>query len=140
MKFIYAVILMLACAFYSNAVAVDSASVNALSEEAKSLNEKCNLEARNALIHNNIKLVEQLCMDAVKEIEKSSPDKELIINPLLNLAYTYTLAGDYDKATPLYERARGIGERIYKPKSKKLKRIDEVIKSHEDIVRLSKKK
>ena len=140
MKFIYAVSLMLVCTFYSNAVAVDSASVKALSEEAISLNEKCNLEARNALIHNNIKLVEQLCMDAVKEIEKSSSDKELTINPLLNLAYTYTLAGDFDKATPLYKRARDIGEKIYTPKSKKLKRIDEVIKSHEDIVKLQSKK
>jgi hypothetical protein len=131
---------MLACAIYSNAVAVDSASVNALSEEAKSLSLKCNLEARNALIHGDVKLVEQLCMDAVKEIEKSSPDKELTINPLLNLAYTYTLAGLFDKATPLYERARGIGEKSFKPGSQELKKIDEVIKSHEEIVRMENKK
>jgi len=139
-KFIYVIILLFVSANFSNAVAVDSASVNELSAEAKSLSQECNLEARNSLISGDIRLVEKMCMGAIKEIEKSSSDKELIINPLLNLAYAYTLAGYFDKATPLYEQARGIGVKSYKPNSLKLKAIDDVIKSHEDIVRMESSK
>ena len=140
MKSICAVIFLFLIASFSVALGVDSASVNELSEKAKSLSLQCNLEARNSLISGDIQLVEQLCLDAVKEIEKSSSDKELTINSLLNLAYTYTLAGLFDKATPLYEKAKGIGEKVYKPESMELRKINEVINSHEDIVRMQKNK
>lgn len=138
MKSIYVVILLFLSSSFSVAFGVDSAAVNELSDKAKSLSLQCNLEARNALISGDIQLVEQLCLDAVKEIEKSSSDKELTINSMLNLAYTYTLAGLFDKAAPLYEKAKGIGENVYKPGSMEMKKINDVISSHEDIVRMQK--
>ena len=90
----------------------------------------CNLVARNSLINGDIAKVERTCMMAVKEMEKSHPDKDYLIHPVLNLAFTYSLMGDYDKAEPLLARAKSLGEKFYKPGSKEMKSIDDFIEDH----------
>lgn len=139
MKYLYVIVFLSACLICQHASAADSASGQPLSPQAQKLEKQCNLEARNSLIHGDTALVEEACMQAVKEIEKSRSDKKYLINPILNLAYSYTLAGQFDKAEPLYSRARHIGEQVYEADSKHLKEIDRLIGVKEEMKRQHRK-
>lgn len=133
MKYIYVVVCLLLSLNSVNTFAEVPAADNVLSQEAMELAKRCNLEARNFLVSGNLALVEELCTQTVSVIEKSRADKEYMINPMMNLALSYTLAGQFDKATPLYNRARDIREKLYGSDSKKLKEIDDMIKRQEEI-------
>lgn len=133
MKYVYVALCLFLSLNSLNAFAEVPAGDNSLSEEARELSMKCNLEARNFLVSGDLALVAELCTQAVSVIEKSPADKEYMINPMMNLAFAYTLAGQFDKATPLYNRARDIREKLYGPDSKKLKEIDGMIKRQEEI-------
>ena len=109
--------------------AADPAPDKSLTPQTEALLQECNREAKNALINGAIGLVEKLCMQAISDIEKAEVDKEYLINPMMNLAFSYTLAGLFDKATPLYEKARNIRVELYGPDSKKLTEIDYMIKN-----------
>lgn len=135
MKFLYIIIILFISITCATASAADATSSDLPSHEAEELAKQCNLEARNALIHENLKLVEDICMKAVKEIEKSSTNKKYLINPILNLAFSFTLASQFDKADPLYKKALGIGEKIYEPGSREIKKINDVIRQHEEMKR-----
>ncbi len=135
MKYLYVIMLLLISLNCTNTFAVDSASGTSLSQGEEELSKKCSLEARNALVNGDMALVEKVCMQAINEIEKSHADKEYLINPIMNLALSYTLAGQFDKATPLYYSARHIREKLYGPDSKKLKEIDDMIERQEEMKR-----
>lgn len=133
MKYIYVVACLLLILISVNASAGDATADNPLSQEARELSKSCNLEARNFLVSGNLASVEELCTRAVSVIEKSRADREYMINPMMNLALSYTLAGQFDKATQLYNRARDIREKLYGADSKRLKEIDDMIKRQEEI-------
>jgi len=135
MKYVYVFMLMIGSLYCVNAFAEDSASGGALSQQEKEFLTTCNLEARNALVHGDLAIVEKVCIQAVKEIEKSHADKEPLVNPIMNLAFSYTLAGQFDKAAPLYNRARDIREKLYGSDSRELREIDDMIKKQEEIKR-----
>ena len=126
MIILYVLILLFICPGYGSASSLDAASDN-LSPRAEELSNKCNLEARNALVNGDLELVEKLCTQAINELDKLNANKEYLINPMLNLAFSYTLAGHFDKAEPLYARARSINKQLYRPDSRKYKEIDEFI-------------
>jgi len=134
MKYLYTIILLAATLICTNAFA-QHASPEApkempLTTQEQKLFMDCNLAARNSLINGDIAKVERTCMMAVKEMEKSHPDKDYLIHPVLNLAFTYSLMGDYDKAEPLLARAKSLGEKFYKPGSSEMKSIDDFIEDH----------
>jgi hypothetical protein len=123
------------CLNGTSTFAVDSTPTGSLSTHEEALSQKCNREARNALINGDIELVETVCTQAMEEIDKSHENKEYLINPMLNLAFSYTLAGQFDKATPLYNKARDIRKELYGPDSQKVKEIDRLIEEQEKIKR-----
>ncbi len=135
MRYMYLLIVISIISVVSTASASDPSSGKSVPSGATALIKKCNLEARNALINGDIQLVETICMKAVNEIEQSAADKKLIIDPLLNLAYSYTLAGLFEKATPLYERALSLSNKLYKPDSRESKKIDELYNVHKEMKR-----
>jgi len=128
-KYLYLIIFLVVIIYSTNALAADSALSKTLSPETEELSKQCNLEARNSLIHEDLKLVEDVCMKAVSEIEKSDKHKEFMVNPIMNLAFAYTMAGQFDKATPLYKKARDIRIQLYGADSKKIKEIDKMIEN-----------
>ncbi len=131
MKYIYVIVFF--CVSLHSAItgASDSEPVNPLSAQEKSLKKTCNLEARNSLINGDIALVEKVCTRAIEELDKAHAYKEHLIDPILNMAFAYTLAGQFEKATPLYKRARGIREKIFGPGSREVKQVDALIKEQE---------
>ncbi len=131
MKYFNVIIVVIVSLYCVNANASDSVKAKTLNPESEALSQECNRESKNALIHEDLGLVEKVCMQAVSAIEKSGVDKEYVINPLMNLAFSYTMAGLYDKATPLYERARNMRVELYGPDSMKLKEIDRLIENQE---------
>ncbi|HDH00888.1 MAG TPA: tetratricopeptide repeat protein [Nitrospirae bacterium] len=90
----------------------------------------CNLAARNSLISGDIKRVEDMCTKAMNVMEESYPDRGYMINPMLNLAFTYSLIGDFDKADPLLARAKKLGEKFFKPESSEMKSINDLIEDY----------
>ena len=135
MKYVYVFMLVLISLYCANVFAEDSASGGPLSQQEKEFSTKCNLEARNSLVNGDMALVEKVCTQAITEIEKSHADTESLINPIMNLAFSYTLSGQFDKATPLYKKARHIREKLYGADSRELKEIDEMIKRQEEMKR-----
>jgi len=133
MKNFYVIILIIISFYCSNVVAADSAAHKTLSLHQQDFSTLCNLEARNALINGDLALVERVCIQAIAELEKSEADREALVNPIMNLAFSYTLSGQFDKATPLYNRARDIRETLYGTDSAQLKEIDEMIKRQEEM-------
>ncbi len=117
----------------SSSPAAETQPDNQFSKEELTLLEKCNLEARNSLVSNDIALVQKVCTQAMNTISKSHKDQKYIINPIMNLAFTYSLAGQFDKATPLYDRALSIGEKSFPADSSKLKKIRDVIKANKNM-------
>ena len=132
MKTFYALIIILAVMTGSNLMAAESTTENTMTPRETELFKQCNLDARNALINGDVRLVEKTCMQTVNEIEKNHKSKELTINPLMNLAFLYTLSGKFDKATPLYNKARKISAEVFGPDSKQVAAIDERIKTQEE--------
>ena len=90
----------------------------------------CNLAARNSLISGDIKRVEDLCSKAAKVMEDSYPGKGYMINPMLNLAFTYSLTGAYDKADTLLAQAKSIAEKLFEQGSSEMKKINDLIEDH----------
>jgi hypothetical protein len=90
----------------------------------------CNLAARNSLINMDIQRVEDTCTKSMNEMERSYPDKGYMINPMLNLAFIYSLTGEYAKADPLLAKAKSIGEKFYKDGSGEMKNINDLITDH----------
>ncbi len=139
MKYVYVIMFLLVSLNCANTFAADPASGNSLSPRANELLNKCNLESRNSLVNGDLALADKVCTEAIKVIEKSDANKEFLINPIMNLALSYSLAGQFDKATPLYNRARDIRKELYGPDSIQLKEIDESIKKQEEMKRQQKK-
>ena len=131
MKFLYMIALLAVTLTCTPALASDAPSEGPSPEQQKLLKD-CNLTARNSLINGDVKAVEDACTKAIREMKKSYPDKEYMINPMLNLAFTYSMGGYYDRAKPLLKRAKEIGQKLYKPGSKELKAIEDFIKDQED--------
>ncbi|MBI5665484.1 MAG: tetratricopeptide repeat protein [Nitrospirae bacterium] len=135
MKYIYVLLFVLVGLHCSNTFAADPASGESLSQQEKEYSNNCNLEARNALVHGDMALVEKVCTQAINELEKSHAGKEVLVNPIMNLAFSYTLTGRFEKASPLYNRARDIREKLYGADSRQLKEIDDMIKKQEEMKR-----
>ncbi len=133
MKYLSLIIVVVVSLYSANLMAADSPKVTKLSPETEALSQTCSREAKNALINGDLALVEKICMQAINDIEKSEVNKEFMVNPIMNLAFSYTLSGLYDKATPLYKQARDIRVELYGPDSKKLKSIDKLIENQEAI-------
>jgi len=133
MKYMYVFIFVLVSLHSANTFAADTASGESLSQQEKEFSTKCNLEARNALVHGDMALVEKVCTQAINEIEKSHAGREVLVDPIMNLAFSYTLTGQFEKATPLYNRARDIREKLYGADSRQLKEIDDMIKKQEEM-------
>ena len=131
MKYLYMIMILAATLICTPAFASDKAP-EAPSPEQQEMLKECNLAARNSLINGDVKLVESTCTKAMKEMATSFPDKEYVINPMLNLAFTYSMGGYFDRAKPLLEKAREIGQKIYKPGSKELRAIEDFIKDQID--------
>lgn len=131
MKFLYAIMFLFISLNCTNALAADPSKTVPLSQEEKKLSIDCNLAARNALINGDLEYVEKVCMQAIDKIGKSHPGQEQLVHPIMNLAFSFTLSGQFDRATPLYNRARTIREKLYGPDSMKLKEIDNLIKMQE---------
>ncbi len=125
MKYLYVII------FIALNLVCSVAAAGELSAEAKALSNKCNLEARNALINGDLELVENVCTQAMKTIGSTGKNRKYQINPMLNLAYSYSLSGQFEKAAPLYDRARLIGAEFYEPGNRILRDIDQLIEVHE---------
>jgi hypothetical protein len=135
MKYIHVFMFVLVSLHCANTFAADSSSGETLSQQEKEFSAKCNLEARNSLVNGDMALVEKVCTQAINEIEKSHAGKEVMVNPIMNLAFSYTLTGQFDKATLLYNRARIIREKLYGADSRQLKEIDDMIMKQEEMKR-----
>ena len=131
MKYFYMIAILAATLICTPAFAADAAPEGPSPEQQEMLKE-CNLAARNSLINGDVKLVEETCTKAMKEMAKAYPDKAYVINPMLNLAFTYSMGGYFERAKPLLEKAREIGQKVYKPGSKELKAIEKFIKDQID--------
>ncbi|GBE40299.1 MAG TPA: hypothetical protein ENH45_02730 [Nitrospirae bacterium] len=131
MKYMYMIVLLAATLICSNAFAVDAPAEKPATAHEQELLMDCNLAARNSLINGNIAKVEKTCMLAAEKLEKSHPDKGYMINPMLNLAFTYSLRGDYAKAEPIIARAKELGEKFYKPGSSEIKSLNNFIEDNE---------
>lgn len=130
MKYIY-IALLAAALIYTPASAEDAMPEGPTPEQQQMMLD-CNLASRNSLINGDIKRVEDTCTKAMNEMEKAYPDKAYLINPMLNLAFVYSLAGDYERAEPLLNKAKELGEKYYKPGSLEMKKIETFIKDQED--------
>ena len=130
MKFLYITAFLLVTLIITPAFASDAATEGP-SPEQQTLLKDCNLAARNSLINGDVKMVEDTCTKAIREMTTSYPDKAYMINPMLNLAFTYSMGGYYQRAEPLFKRAKEIGQKLYKPGSKELKAIEDFIKDQE---------
>ena len=139
MKYVYVIMFLLVSFSSAITFAADPASGNLLSPRANELLNKCNLESRNSLVSGDLALADKLCTEAIKVIEKSDSNKEFLINPIMNLAVSYSMAGQFDKAAPLYNRARDIRKELYGPDSIQVKEIDETIRKQEAIKQQRKK-
>lgn len=137
MKFFYVIISLIISLNCANALAADEPKAKAkpLTQKEEKLLEECNLAARNSLVNEDLAHVEKVCTQAINEIDRTHPGQEELINPIMNMAFSFTLAGQFDKAAPLYKRARDIREKLYGPNSKKLKEIDNYIKAQEGMKR-----
>ena len=135
MKLLYIVIVLVICLGYGTAGAADEKKAASTELMAKQLSDQCNMGARNSLASGDIEVAEEACMKAIEEIDKSYEDKRLLINPLMNLAFSYTLAGQFDKATPYYDRARSITIQLDGPDSKMASKIDQLINAQEEMKR-----
>ncbi len=116
-------------------IASETSKRDMLSEQEKELTRKCNRAARDAFVYGDIKSVEDICIKAINEIEKSHPDDEYLVYPILKLAVSYSISsqGQYlDKATPLYERALKIRKHLYNPNSEPMKELQELMDMHEE--------
>lgn len=129
MKSLLIIMFLTAALICSNAFAEDD-PINKPSPKEEKLLMDCNLAARNSLINGDIPRVEKTCTEAIKEMERVHPDKGHMINPMMNLAFTYSLTGDYAKAEPLLAKAKKIGEKFYKPGSTEMKSINRFIEDH----------
>ncbi len=135
MKYI-SIMIVFIISFGSGSACSDDAKTSAPPELlAEKLSDQCNMGARNSLVNGDIELAEKECMKAIEEIGKSYKDKRLLIHPLMNLAFSYTLAGKFDKASPYYERARSITVELDGPDSKMVKEIDQLINAQEEMKR-----
>ena len=132
MKTFFALIILFTAMTGSTLMAAEKTTENTMTPHETELFKKCNMESRNALIHGNVKLVEEICMQTISEIEKNHKSSELTINPLMNLAFLYTLSGNFDKATPLYDKARKISVEAYGADSAQVEAIDSRIRAQED--------
>jgi len=121
----------------STVYAADTAEAGPLSQREAELSDQCNLAARNSLASGDLTMVEKTCTQAINEIDKAHPGQEYLINPILNLAFSYTLAGQFDKATPLYSRARKIRVKLYGPDNIKVKEVEKLIRNQEEIQKQS---
>ena len=140
MRIVYVMILLSAVLGYINVFAAESPSKEpSISQKGKELSNECNMEAKNALIHGDLDLVDRLCMEAVKEIEGSKSGKEFMINPLMNLAFSYSMAGLSDKADPIYQKAMDLGEELYGAGSPQLNQIEKMVDAHEEMKRQQRK-
>ena len=126
---LYMTAILAAILIYTPSFAQDASPKDTLPAQNKILKD-CNLAARNSLISGDIKRVENMCTKAMKVMEESYPDRGYMINPMLNLAFTYSLIGEYAKADPLLAKAKSLGEKFYKPGSKELKSINDFIEDH----------
>ena len=136
MRILYVMILLSAIFGSINTFAAEAASKEpSISQKGKELSNQCNMEAKNALVHGDLELVDRLCMEAVKEIEESKSGKEYMINPLMNLAFSYSMAGLSEKADPVYRRARDLGEALYGSGSPELNKIEKMVAAHEEMKR-----
>ncbi len=133
MKYLYVIAFIIATVITATAFAADPEADNPLSPRELELLENCNLEARNSLIHEDLELVKNICTEAIENISKSHKDDKFIINPLMNLAFSYSLAGHFDKAEPIYDRALKIGKKSFPADSRKLRKITDVIKASENM-------
>jgi len=131
MKSLYITALLAATLIITPVFAAD-ASKEMPTEEQNQMMIDCNLAARNSLINLDIRKVEVTCTKVMNEMEKEYPDKGYMINPMLNLAFIYSLSGNYDKSEPLLAKARELGEKHYKPGSLEMKKINDFIKDQED--------
>jgi hypothetical protein len=134
MKYLYTIVLLAATLICTNAFAQPHSQkapkeMPGTAQEQKLLMD-CNLAARNSLINGDIPKVEKTCTKAMNEMEKSFPDRGYMINPMLNLAFTYSLTGDFDKADPLLAKAKSLGEKFYKPGGSEMKSINDFIEDH----------
>ncbi|MBL7032356.1 MAG: hypothetical protein ISR97_04145 [Nitrospira sp.] len=134
MKYIYMIMLLAATLIYTNALAQPSSAkppkeMPVVAQQQELLMD-CNLAARNSLISGDIKKVEETCTKAVNEMTKSFPNKGYMINPMLNLAFTYSLTGDFDKADPLLAKAKLLGEKFYESGGSEMKSINDFITDH----------
>ncbi len=134
MKYIYTITLLAATLICTNAFAQPTTTAPtkdmAITAQGQKLLMDCNLASRNSLINGDIAKVENTCTIAMKEMEKSYPEKDYMIHPMLNLAFTYSLIGDYDKAEPYLAKAKVIGEKFHKPGSGEMKKINDFIEDH----------
>ncbi len=134
MKFSYMIMLLAATLICTNVFAQPASTAPpkemAITAQGQELLMDCNLAARNSLISGDIAKVESTCKIAIKEMEKSHPDKDYMIHPMLNLAFTYSLIGAYDKAEPYLAKAKEIGEKFHKPGSSEMKKINDFIEDH----------
>jgi hypothetical protein len=131
MKSLYITALLTVTLIISPVFAADAAKETPTPEQTQMMMD-CNLAARNSLINADIRKVEATCTNAINEMEKSFPDKGYMINPMLNLAFVYSLSGNYEKAGPLLARARELGKKYYEPGSKEMRKIEDFIKDQEE--------
>ena len=129
MKYIYITALLLITLIVTPVFAAD-ASKEMPTQEQTDMMIECNLAARNSLINMDIQKVEVTCTKSMHEMERAYPDKGYMINPMLNLAFIYSLTGEYAKADPLLAKAKSIGEKYYKAGSSEMKNINDLIADH----------
>ncbi len=134
MKYLYGFVLFVACLIHITVYAVDSSPTEkSLPDAIIMLLKQCNLEARNALVHGDVEPVEKACMPLINQLYSVEENKKYVIDPIMNLAFSYTLAGQFEKAAPLYEKAKLIGAQLYEPDSRILRNINEVIRVQENM-------
>jgi hypothetical protein len=126
---IYITTLLLVTIIITPVFASEAAKVTPTPEQ-NNLMMECNLAARNSLINMDIQKVEVTCTKAMNEMDKAYTDKSYMINPIMNLAFIYSLTGEYAKADPLLAKAKSIGEEYYKAGSSEMKNINDLIEDH----------
>ncbi len=129
MKYLY-MIIFLAVSLISTGVFASEAVKVTPTQEQTDMMMACNLAARNSLINMDIQKVEDTCTKSMNEMERSYPDKGYMINPMLNLAFIYSLTGEYAKADPLLAKAKSLGQKYYKDGSSEMKSINDLIADH----------
>jgi len=129
MKSLYITALLLISLISTPIFAADASKAMPTQDQTDMMME-CNLAARNSLINMDIQKVEATCTKSMNEMERSYPDKGYMINPMLNLAFIYSLTGEYAKADPLLAKAKSLGEKFYKPGSSEMKSINDLITDH----------